>query len=159
MQLTYIKNGLKTLYEAWHFVIDIDLHNSINKTIFNNIAFRELTVEDLDDIDISFPKTDTKELKGMLKDSNEHPGVNHFISMYENNKIVAYARFNKKFAGSRPFAIVDLKYFDTFISQLIKMRDQTKNYIRITFDDNDELANLCKKRNYTVHHHLFKMVM
>lgn len=153
----YKKFDLSIIFESWHFIIDLNQHSTYVKDIFSDITSRELTLEDMTLVQESFPQANLDELKGMLEDVKKHPNTNHFIVMFQDGKLNALARFNKKFSGCRPFFIADVKYFDTFLSLLIKAKDPEKSYIRITFDDNDALAKMCIERNYEIHHHLYKM--
>ena len=149
----YNKYGMKILFQSWHFIITLDNHEKYRKNFIGKTTIRELEIQDLPNLSPVFPNANLLELKGMM----EEVRTNNFLLMKDGEKIVAIARFNKKFAGCRPFFIKDVTYFDTFIEHLIKIRDSQKNYVRITFDDNDALAELCKKRKYVVHHHLYKM--
>ncbi len=153
----YKKYGLEIIFEAWHFIINLDMHKSVAGPLLTDISSREITIDDFNKIKNAFPKADLTELQGMLEEANSKGSTNKYLGMFYKSNLSAIARFNKKFSGCRPFFISDISFFDSFLDQLLKMRDPDKEYIRITFDDNDKLAELCKKRNYSVHHHLFKM--
>ena len=150
----YKKYSMTILFQSWHFIITLDNHEKYRNNFIEKTTIRELKIQDLPSLSPVFPNANIMELKGMME---ENKGINNFLQMKEGEKIIAIARFNKKFAGCRPFFIKELSYFDTFIEHLIKIRDSQKNYVRITFDDNDALAELCKQRKYIVHHHLYKM--
>ena len=149
----YEKYGLKKMFESWHFIIDLDQHKKFVKEYISDITVKNLTIADLPAVQNIFKIVNLDELKGMLQDL----GSNRFLIMFQNGNVKAVARFNKKFSGCRPFLISDITYFDTFLNELLKIREPDKEYIRITFDDNDDLAKLCKERGYKIHHHLYKM--
>ena len=153
----YRKYSLKIIFESWHFIINLEEHATYAKTIFSEVTSKELGFDDLPLVQKTFSQANLIELRGMLEDMKNQPTGNKFIEMFQGPKLLAVARFNKKFSGCRPFFITDIGYFDTFISKLIELKPPEKEYIRITFDDNDAVADLCLKRNYTVHHHLYKM--
>ncbi len=153
----YEKYGLEKIFESWHFIIDLEENKKFITQTIANITSRELHSDDLVSVQNTFPQANLDEVKGMLEDMKKHQTSNHFIVMFESDEMKALARFNKKFSGCRPFFIKDIGYFDTFLDILIQSKEPEKDYVRITFDDNDELAKLCIDRNYKIHHHLYKM--
>lgn len=153
----YKKFDLEIIFESWHFIINLEVHESVAKPLLSDITSREITIEDFEQIKNVFPHAELSELRGMLEVAKVKGSINKFLGMFYKSDLKAITRFNKSFSGCRPFFISDINYFDSFIDQLLNLKDPDKNYIRITFDDNDKLAELCKKRNYTIHHHLYKM--
>ena len=153
----YKKYGLEIVFESWHFILYLEQHNSFQTSPLKEVITRNLSLDDLPVVQTSFANSDVNEIRGMLEDIQSKKVSNKFIAMFDKSELKAIARMNAKFSGCRPFYISDLSYFDTFINELLKLKEPDKTYIRITFDDNDELANLCKERKYEIHHHLYKM--
>ncbi|MFX1562477.1 MAG: hypothetical protein ACFFDP_04135, partial [Promethearchaeota archaeon] len=72
-------------------------------------------------------------------------------------KIVGACRFTPSFPGCFPFEIENIDSFDDFISGLRPYSLPQFDFVRVTFTDNDELAQLCNSRSYKLHHLLYKM--
>ena len=153
----YKKYGLIIDFESWHFIIDLEQHYKISRVIISNVIIRDLSFEDVSNLNKFFPKINLDEIRGMLKEIKRNTSTNRFIILEHENEPKVIARFNKNYSGCRPFFLTEIRYFDTFIEELVKLKDPSKSYIRITFDDNDELASICKGRKYMIHHHLLKM--
>jgi hypothetical protein len=56
-----------------------------------------------------------------------------------------------------PFRIDNLDGIDDFISGLEEYSLPEYDYVRLTFTDNENLAELCDKRGYKQHHRLYRM--
>ena len=67
------------------------------------------------------------------------------------------ARFTPSFPGSFPFEISQIDCFDDFVYGMKEFSLPDFDYVRVTFTDNPDLAELCAKRDYRLHHRLFKM--
>ena len=152
----YKKYGLQIMFESWHFIIKKEIFDQTKGKVLYNTSIKDLTIDSLNLVEKNFPSANIDELKGLL-DAIAKGSSNRFVAMFLETDLQAIARFNRKFSGCRPFFIKDLLIFDSFIEQLFALTLPEKDYVRITFDNNDELASLCKKRNFTVHHHLYKM--
>lgn len=153
----YKKYGLRIIFESWHFILHLNQHNSFQTSPYKDVEARDLSIDDLRIVQNIFSSSNVKELQGMLEDIKNKSNNNKFLALYDKSNLKAIARMNPKFSGCRPFFISDLTFFDTFINELLKFKEPDRTYIRITFDDNDELAKLCKERKYEIHHHLYKM--
>ncbi|MHA2271091.1 MAG: GNAT family N-acetyltransferase [Candidatus Hodarchaeales archaeon] len=75
----------------------------------------------------------------------------------QNRRIVGICRFSPRFPGCFPFEIDQIQSFDDFLHGIRRYGRPEFDYIRLTFMDNAELAQLCKSRGYRLHHKLFKM--
>lgn len=75
----------------------------------------------------------------------------------QNSRIVGICRFTPRFPGCFPFEIGQLESFDDYVEGIRHYARPEFDYLRLTFTDNAELAQLCKSRGYRLHHKLFKM--
>ena len=72
-------------------------------------------------------------------------------------EIVGACRYSPSFPGCFPFEIDAISCFDDFIHELQKFSLPKYDYVRITFTDLPELAQLLEHRKYKLHHRLQKM--
>ena len=112
----------------------------------------------------------------LQKDEIEHAGqlypslpavqIERFLSRDEylvltvkdrDGVIQGVARFTPSFPGSFPFEISTIDGFDDFLLGMKEFSLPEYDYVRVTFTDNHELAELCASREYRLHHKLFKM--
>ncbi|MFX0116096.1 MAG: GNAT family N-acetyltransferase [Candidatus Hodarchaeota archaeon] len=75
----------------------------------------------------------------------------------QSSRIVGICGFSPSFPGCFPFEIKYTESFDDFVYGLQRYALPEFDYIRVTFTDNAELAQLCGNRDYRLHHKLFKM--
>ena len=74
-----------------------------------------------------------------------------------SGSIQGAARFTPSFPGSFPFEISRTDCFDDFVHGMKEFSLPEFDYVRVTFTDNPELAEVCEQRNYKLHHILHKM--
>ncbi len=72
-------------------------------------------------------------------------------------QIIGVCRFSPSFPGCFPFELDAISCFDDFIHELQKFSLPNYDYVRVTFTDFPELAQLMEHRNYKLHHRLHKM--
>lgn len=148
--------------ESWHFIIDMTIFksnfNKQNQT--DSFKIVEAKKRDIPNIIHKFPNLNKHQLKNQMnEESNKKSPRNYFLMLLENDTIKIFARFNPLYSGCMPFVYSEVNYVDIFIdilSESYKLPD--KDYIRLTFDDSEELVKLFKQRGYKMHHHLYKMV-
>ena len=156
----YEKYGFEKQFESYHYWIDemqfSKIQNNYQKK--DNTEIRILDPDDFREIINTFPEINKEELKTHLtrpKSKGLSGGESYPLGLFVDNKLVVYGRFNPEFPGCKPFEINDMEYFDDFIIGLKKYR--TKEYLRITFDKNKDLAKFCDNRGYRLHHHMYLM--
>ncbi|MFX0054758.1 MAG: GNAT family N-acetyltransferase [Candidatus Hermodarchaeota archaeon] len=81
-----------------------------------------------------------------------------FVLKNRDSDIVGACRYTPSFPGCMPFRIDNLDGVDDFIHGLEEHSLPKYDYIRLTFTDNEDLANLCHSRGYKLHHRLFRMM-
>ena len=156
----YEKYGFEKKFESWHYWINEEQIKQIEKKyqLLENENLRVLISEDFEIVLKTFPKINANELKlhlTKLKTRGLSGGESIPLGLFVDNELKVYGRFNPEFPGCRPFLITETEYLDKFIVGLkgYKKRD----YLRITFDRNKEVAEFCEKRGYRLHHHLWFM--
>ena len=154
----YKKFGFDFAFESWQYWIEKEQIKKIenSETIKETIVLRTMKLEDYGLIVSTFSEINKEELKTHLKDKyGSLLGESIPLGLFHGNKLKVYGRFNPEFSGSKPFLYTEIEYIDLFLSKLKKYRK--KNYLRITFDKNKELASLFQKRGYKLIHDLWVM--
>lgn len=156
--MIYITNlNFKRFFESWHYIIDItDFNKNFNTKETNidvGLTFRSITLDDLTILRQTFPSLHEERMVSQLNEYSK----NLFFGLFDDKKVLCYARFNPSYSGCMPFELISLDYFDFFISNIIEFKKENMDHIRITFDDKKELAELCETRGYIQHHYMFKM--
>ncbi len=84
---------------------------------------------------------------------------NHHVFVLKNREgaIVGACRFTPSFPGCMPFRIESIDSLDDFLSGLKGHSLPEFDYIRLTFTDDEDLAELCDERGYKLHHRLYRM--
>lgn len=151
----YKKFGFNFAFESWHYWIEEKYIKEIEKREKKQDTVN-LRILDLDDYDLivnTFSEVNEEELKAhLITSAASLLGESIPLGLFLEDKLKVYGRFNPEFSGSRPFLCTEIKYLDLFLAKLKKYR--RKEYIRLTFDKNKELADLFEKRGYKLWHHL-----
>jgi len=151
----YKKYGFDFAFESWHYWIEEKYIKDIEKREKKQDTVN-LRILDLDDYDLivnTFSEINEGELKvHLITSAASLLGESIPLGLFLGDKLIVYGRFNPEFSGSRPFLCTEFKYVDLFLAKLKKYRK--KEYIRLTFDKNKELANLFEKRGCKLWHHL-----
>ncbi len=71
--------------------------------------------------------------------------------------LMGATRFSPDFPGAFPFELKTVDAFDDFIAGIRQCSLPHFDYTRVTFNDNLELADFLKHRNYKLHHRLKRM--
>lgn len=74
-----------------------------------------------------------------------------------SGEIVGASRFSPEFPGAFPFELDTIEAFDDFIDGLSQLSLPEFNYVRVTFNDNPDLAKELARRKYKLHHRLHRM--
>jgi len=154
----YKKFKYEIVDESWHYVINEDRVKEIEEKgkKAENTEMVILEPKDFEIIVETFPDINRDELKTHLESLMAENYVNSIpLGLFENDKLLIYGRFSPDFSGCRPFCIVNLDYFNDFF--ILLKEYAKKDYYRITFDNDENLAEFCKSRKYKLWHHLWKM--
>lgn len=154
----YEKYGFKKIHESWHYLINKE---NLTKIEVSDIPLKEvnlriLSQNNFDEIMSIFPDINCEELKSHLSETQKiglSGGISLPLGLFVNDRLEVYGRFNPEFPGCRPFWITATKYFDEFVKQIKKYKK--KDYLRITFDRDKELAEFFEKRNYKLWHNMY----
>ncbi|RLI59220.1 MAG: hypothetical protein DRO87_03655 [Candidatus Thorarchaeota archaeon] len=73
--------------------------------------------------------------------------------------IVGACRFTPSFPGCFPFVVDGAGHFDDFIAGVERFALPGYDYVRVTFTDYPDIAEVCKERGYRLHHRLYKMTL
>ncbi|MFX1565639.1 MAG: GNAT family N-acetyltransferase [Promethearchaeota archaeon] len=74
-----------------------------------------------------------------------------------SDNIVGAARFTPSFPGCFPFELNTILGFDDFVFGFQPLCVPPSEFLRITYHENEQLAQLCETRHYKLHHRLFRM--
>ena len=154
----YHKYGFIEKYESWHYWVTEEQVKEIEERKEDSDSFiRVLKPEDFESIVNAFPLINIEELKVQLEKYQKSP-INTSIplGLYVDGRIRVYGRFNAIFSGCRPFHCTDVRYVDGFLRKLGQYRED-KNYYRLTFEKNQDLARFFENQKYRLHHHMWFM--
>jgi [ribosomal protein S18]-alanine N-acetyltransferase len=146
----YQKFGFSKVHESWHYILDLDQHQIDPKPEY---ILRETKLEDLDFVFSIFPHLNVDTIKDYY-----NSGTTKVLEDKDQSKILGFIRFNADFSGCMPFEITELEIADQIIAKLKQEHvRRDRDYLRLTFDRYDWLAEIFEKRGYRKHHHLFKL--
>jgi ribosomal protein S18 acetylase RimI-like enzyme len=153
----YKKSGYVIAFESWHYLVNEILVKKIEEELIpiDTAEMRVLSIEDYENIISIFPSINKEELRNHLNEQIPKQLRNIPLGLFINNELKVYGRFNPDFSGCRPFLCTDVSHVKEFLINLHPYRK--KEYYRITFDKNKELAEFCEKNGYKLWHHLFVM--
>ncbi|MFW9930946.1 MAG: GNAT family N-acetyltransferase [Candidatus Thorarchaeota archaeon] len=157
----YQKYGFNIINESWHYIFEIEqFAKHISPTLKIESCFiKELSLDQINSLPNIFgSQCNFKELIGSYdRDISTNNKNNYYLGLYQNDELVLFARFNQSYSGCRPLHYLNLEYVDIFIELLKNHNYIEKDYLRITFDNYSDLAELFSHRNYKMHHHLYRM--
>ncbi|MHA2254171.1 MAG: GNAT family N-acetyltransferase [Candidatus Kariarchaeaceae archaeon] len=156
----YQKFDFKVNKEAWHFIIPLDDFNrDIEGISLDGFTLKELSVEDMDIVARKFPNVSKEQMQIQIFDKMRTGKSNVvFLGLYNNNELVGFSRFSRSYSGSKPFEYRQLVHADILINLLARQyKLPEKRYIRLTFDNYQELADLYTERGYKLHRHMYTM--
>lgn len=146
----YKKTGFKKVGTTWHYFVPFSSVESKGEYSCHKIQEREIdTVVEI------FPSTPAELIRRFLADDDVHV----LVLKNSEGQIEGFARFSPKFPGCFPFELTSAECFDDFVSELKKYSLPEFDYVRTTFTDIPELAEICRKREYRLHHKLHKMTL
>lgn len=147
-QKLYSRFGFKTIGTTWHYFVPFKSLKSRGRYKCQLIQPDEIDMAG-EQFSLSLPAAqirrflERKQLVVTLKD--------------QSTRMVGICRFNPLFPGYFPFEMDHIESFDDFVEGIRCYALPEFDYIRLTFTDNPELAQLCKSRDYRLHHRLFQM--
>ena len=147
-QSLYKKYGFKRIGTTWHYFVP---YGSIEPE--NRYTCHEIQEEETESVVKMFPSIPAEVIRRYIAREKD---VFLVLKDIEGN-IQGACRFTPSFPGCMPFKITKLECFDDFVAGLMEFKLQEHDYCRVTFTDNPELADLCEKRDYRLHHRLHKM--
>ncbi|MFW9925671.1 MAG: GNAT family N-acetyltransferase [Candidatus Thorarchaeota archaeon] len=147
-QSLYKKFGFKRAGTTWHYYVTYESLEPNEKYIC-----QEIQEEEIDGVGGMFASMPPKAIRRFM----EYEDQNVFVLKDGNGKVQGVCRFTPKFPGCFPFEITNVDCFDDFMSGIQKFSLPEYDYCRVTFTDLPELAELCEKREYRLHHRLHKM--
>ncbi len=149
-QSLYKKFGFRRSGITWHYFVPFDSLEPTRRYVCQKIQEDEIEV-----VGKQFSSLPAKQIRRFLT-------YDEFIVLTLKNKlgeIKGVCRFTPGFPGCFPFEITTINGFDDFIYGLREFSLPEFDYSRITFTDIPELAKLCRKRGYRLHHRLYKMTV
>jgi GNAT superfamily N-acetyltransferase len=149
-QALYKKYGFVRSGTTWHYFVPFDSLQPKNK-----YSCQEIKEEEIDIVGSKFPSLPAEQIRRFLS-------YEEFLVLTlkdQNGSIQGACRFTPSFPGCFSFEMTTTECFDDFISGMKEFSLPEYNYVRATFTNLPELAKLCEKRNYRLHHRLSKMLL
>ncbi|MBN2228414.1 MAG: GNAT family N-acetyltransferase [Candidatus Thorarchaeota archaeon] len=149
-QNLYKKFGFERSGTTWHYFVPYETLR----------AKKQLTVQTIKDDEIDsvgerYASLPPEQIRKLLT-------YEEFLVLTLKDRIgnvVGVCRFTPSFPGCFPFEITRVEYFDDFIDGVVRFGLPEYDYVRVTFTDIPELAQLCDDRRYRLHHRLLKMTL
>ncbi|MFW9798214.1 MAG: GNAT family N-acetyltransferase [Candidatus Thorarchaeota archaeon] len=146
----YKKTGFKKVGTTWHYFVPFD---SVEPK--GEYSCYEIQENEIDTVANIFHSTPAEQIRKFLSADDVHV----LVLKDSEGHIEGFARFSPKFPGCFPFEMTSTDCFDDFVSELRKYSLPEFDYVRTTFTNIPELAEICEKRNYRMHHKLHKMTL
>ncbi len=147
-QSLYKKFGFKRAGTTWHYFVPYDTLEPIGM-----YTCQEILEEEIDSVGSMFPSIPSEAIRRFLSYDDQH-----VLTLKEESGIIeGVCRFTPSFPGCFPFEISKIDCFDDFVIGIKEFSLPDYDYCRVTFTDLIELAELCEKREYRLHHRLHKM--
>ncbi len=148
VQGLYRKHGFMKEGTTWHYFVP---YNSVRPN--GKFTCQEIREDEIELVGGKFPSIPPEQIRRYLA-SDEY----HILTLKDKSgNIEGFCRFTPSFPGCMPFEITSVECFDDFIAGLLEFKLSEHDYCRVTFTDLIELAELCEKREYHLHHRLHKM--
>jgi len=149
-QSMYKKFGFRVTGTTWHYFVPFASLKPEGKYIC-----QEILSDEIDLVGAQFPTLPAAQIRRFIEDRV----TKYYVLTLKDKegKIVGATRFTPSFPGSFPFEITQIDCFDDFIKGMQNLSIPEFDHVRTVFTDNKELANLCKEREYRLHHKLFRM--
>ncbi|MHA2089812.1 MAG: GNAT family N-acetyltransferase [Candidatus Kariarchaeaceae archaeon] len=158
--MLYRKFGFEADQEAWHFIIPLDdFYRDIEGISLDGFSLEEVSVKDLDVVVQEFPNVNKEQTLVQIEESNRTGKSDVvFLGLYNHDELVGFSRFSRSYSGSKPFEYRQIVHADILIKLLARQyKLPEKGYIRLTFDNYQELSDLYTKRGYKLHRHMYTM--
>ena len=139
----FVKSGT-----TWHYFVPFDSLQPSNKYTCHMIE-----KDEIEEVGHQYNALPAAQIERFLS-YDEHLVL---VLKDSSGSIQGAARFTPSFPGSFPFEISRTDCFDDFVHGMKEFSLPEFDYVRVTFTDNPELAEVCEQRNYKLHHILHKM--
>ncbi len=144
----YTKFGFERSGTTWHYFVPYETLQPLKK-----YSCQEIEQDEIESVGSLYASLPAAQIERFLEDEE----FKVLTLKDDSGKVVGVARFTPGFPGSFPFEIARLDCFDDFVAGMEAFALPEYDYVRVTFTDNHKLAELCDKREYHLHHRLFKM--
>lgn len=150
-QHLYKKFGFTVTGTTWHYFVPFSTINPTGLYTCDKIRDEEIEL-------VSEKYSDSLPVSKIerLLESN---GALVLVLKDDQNQIGGACRFGPSFPGCFPFEVDRTEYLDDFVFGIQKHSLAEYDYVRLTFVDNPDLADLCESRGYKLHHRLFQMTL
>ena len=147
-QQLYTKFGFQKVGTLWHYFVPFNTIQPQGRYFCHQIKPEELKL-----LGSLYPDTmPSEQIKKWLKNDRFV-----FTLKTASERIVGACRFSPDFPGTFPFHLEVLDAFDDFIEGVRTFSLPQFDYVRVTFIDNFELAEIMELRKYKLHARLYKM--
>lgn len=146
----YLNTGFKKVGTTWHYFVPFD---SVEPR--GEFSCHEIQEDEIEVVTGIFPSIPVEQIRKFL----EHDDVHVLVLKDGEGNIEGFCRFSPKFPGCFPFQMTSADCFDDFVLELKKYSLPEFDYVRTTFTNIPELAEICDKRGYRMHHKLHKMTL
>jgi len=144
----YKQFGFERTGTTWHYFVPIETLNPKYE-----YACQPILPEEIEQVGEKYSSLPAIQIRRLL----EYP-ENPVLTLKDKEGIIkGVCRFTPSFPGCFPFEIDDIDAVDDFLIGLKPYSLPTFNYYRITFYDNENLAQMFEEREYKLHHRLYKM--
>jgi ribosomal protein S18 acetylase RimI-like enzyme len=144
----YKKYGFKKAGTTFHYFVPYDSVEPQQK-----YTCQEIQEDEIESVGKQFSSIPAEVIRRFLASDDYH-----VLTLKDmNGNIEGVCRFTPSFPGCFPFEITSVDCFDDFVAGLMEFKLLEHDYCRVTFTDIPELAELCEKREYRLHHRLHKM--
>ena len=149
-QSLYKKFGFRKSGTTWHYFVPFD---SIQPK--NDCTCQEIQESEIESVAEMFPSLPAEQIRRFMT----YEEFQVLTLKDRGGNIQGVCRFTPSFPGCFPFEIAATGLFDDFINGIERFSLPENDYVRVTFTNLPMLAALCEKRNYRLHHKLFKMAL
>ena len=144
----YRQFGFERSGTTWHYFVPIETLNPKHE-----YTCQRILPEEIEQVGKKYSSLPAIQIKRLL----EFPENPVLTLKDKEGGIKGVCRFTPSFPGCFPFEIDDIEAVDDFLIGLSPYALPSFEYYRITFYDNEMLAQLFLERGYRLHHRLYKM--
>ncbi|MGY5876208.1 MAG: GNAT family N-acetyltransferase [Candidatus Thorarchaeota archaeon] len=147
----YAKFGFNVSGTTWHYFVPFDSLKPNGK-----FSCQKILDEEIDPVGEQYDDTlPAAQIRRILANDE-----NHVMTLKDSEgNVVGASRFTPGFPGCFPFVLDKIESFDDFLAGLQPFSLPEYDYVRVTFTDYPDLAQVCEEREYKLHHRLIKMTL